>query len=253
MHQNTMENIFNRKIIFLRKKRINFDNSLFLKIEEMILDDILDYFLIFGNLEKIKKILLLNSESRMINYINSNIFKNMEIINFDFPENDLDGIKQFNELPKKDLIVGINSFHNVNYLGKYLQSANNCLSGGGTFCGNLFGVGNLSELKKIIIKNDAEFSKNIYPRFNPTVSPESISMLLQQSGFRDIVISPEKINFEFNSKNALNDAMDFLKNTNERNYFSQMQKGVPSRKIFLDNISENIILDFDIIKFYCRK
>ena len=241
-----MENIFNRKIIFLRRKRINFNNSLYLKIEEIIIDELSDYILIFGKSDKVKNMLLLNSENDNFNY---DIFNNVEINKFAFVEHDLANIELFNNSKTIDLIVGINSFHNVNYLENYFSATNNRLNGGGVFCGNFFGNGNLSELKKIIIQNDAEFSSSIYPRFNPTISPESIVSILQKFNFQNITISSEKINLYFN----FNEALIFLKEINERNYFSQMQKNPPNRKIFTTNIPEKITLDFDIIKFYCTK
>lgn len=245
-----MENIFNRKIIFSRKKRINFNNALYLKIQETIIEDLSDYLFIFQNAEKIKNILFLNGElNGGSNNLNFDIFKNAEINNLCFLENDLDNVELLRCTKKTDLIIGINSFHNVNYLEHYFNAVNCCLNHDGVFCGNFFGNGNLSELKKIIITNDAEFSNKIYPRFNPTVSPESVIGLLQKSNFKNITISSETINFEFNFKNAIN----FLKAINENNYVCQMQKSAPNRKIFTENIPEKITLDFDIIKFYCSK
>lgn len=241
-----MENIFNRKIIFSRKKRINFNNSLYLKIEEMIIEELSDYFFIFGKSDKVKNMLLLNLENDNFNY---EIFNNVKINKFAFLENDLENIELLNNFKKTDLIVGINSFHNVNYLENYFSAIKNCLKDGGMFCGNFFGNGNLSELKKIIIQNDADFSPKVYPRFNPTISAESIVSILQKFNFQNITISSEKINFEF----CFYEALVFLKEINERNYFSQIQKYSPSRKIFTQNIPEKFTLDFDIIKFYCTK
>jgi|GEM_PF-4720151 len=241
-----MENIFNRKIIFLRRKRINFNNSLYLKIEEIIVDELSDYFFIFGKSDTLKNMLLLNSENDNFNY---EIFNNIKINKFVFLENDLENIELLNNFNKTDLIVGINSFHNVNYLENYFSAINKSLNSGGTFCGNFFGNGNLSELKKIIIQNDVEFSSKVFSHFNPTISPESVVSILQKFNFQNITLSSEKINFEFNFRESLN----FLKKINERNYFSQMQKYSPSRKIFTQNIPEKITLDFDIIKFYCNK
>ena len=241
-----MENIFNRKIIFSRKKRINFNNSLYLKIEEIIVDELADYFFIFGKSGKIKNMLLLNSENNNFNYDTLN---DIEINKFAFLENDLENTELLNNYKKTDLIIGINSFHNVNYLENYFGAIKNCLNDGGVFCGNFFGNGNLSELKKIIIQNDAEFSSRIYPRFNPTISPESVVNILQKFHFQNVTISSEKISLEFNIREALH----FLKEINERNYFSQMQKYPANRKIFTQNIPEKITLDFEIIKFYCAK
>ena len=241
-----MENIFNRKIIFSRKKRINFNNALYLKIQETIIEDLSDYLFIFNNAEKIKKILFLNEEN---NDLKLDIFNGAKLNSLLFLENDLLNIELLAECEKSDLIIGINSFHNVNYLENYFNSIKKCLNDGGVFCGNFFGNDNLSELKKIIITNDSEFSQKIYPRFNPTISPESIIGILQKFNFQNITIASEKINFEFN----FTDAMNFLKSINERNYIHQMQKSAPNRKIFTENIPEKITLDFDIIKFYCSK
>ena len=158
-----MENIFNRKIIFSRKKRINFNNSLYLKIEEIVIDELSDYFFIFEKSDKVKNMLLLNSENDNFNY---EIFNNVEINKFAFLENDLENIELLNNFKKTDLIVGINSFHNVNYLENYFSAIKNCLNDGGLFCGNFFGNGNLSELKKIIIQNDADFSPKVFQLSN---------------------------------------------------------------------------------------
>jgi hypothetical protein len=249
-----METIFNRKIIFQRKQKINFDNSLYKTTEKQIFEELLDYFFIFQNSEKIKNILILNSkndflEKQLNEYLSKNK-NNSEKINFhyfEFLENDEENINNISELKKNNLIVGINSFHNVNLLEKYIASIKKNLEDGGIFCGNFFGINNLLELKKIIIKNDSIFSKNIYPRFNPIISPESVSQILQKFNFQNIVIFPEKITFEFNS---FGDAMNFLKNINERNYLSTAQKTVPNKKIFVENIPAKINLDFEIIKFY---
>jgi hypothetical protein len=250
-----METIFNRKIIFKRKQKINFDNSLYKTTEKQIFEELLDYFFIFQNSEKIKNILILNSkndflEKQLNEYLSKNK-NNSEKINFhyfEFLENDEENINNISELKKNNLIVGINSFHNVNYLEKYIVSVKNNLEDGGIFCGNFFGINNLLELKTIIINNDSIFSKNIYPRFNPTISPESISQILQKFNFQNIVIFPEKINFEFNS---FSNAMNFLQNINERNYLITAQKTPPNKKIFMENMPKKINLDFEIIKFYC--
>lgn len=237
-----MESIFNRKLLFIRKKRINFDFSFFEKIKKIIMEDLQDYIFIFE--KSPKKILLLNNLTENDN----NFFLNCNLSELNFEEDDLMNIKNISNFEKQDLIIGINSLHNVNYLNDYLKSIINCLNDGGIFCGNFFGNKNLSELKKLIIQNDAKFSKNIYQRFNPVISAESVVNILQNTGFKNIVISAERIDYHFNS---FNNAMLFLKNINERNYFSQMQKTSPNKKLF--EFNEKITLDFDLIKVYCTK
>ncbi|MFT4967655.1 MAG: hypothetical protein ACI9CD_000664 [Candidatus Deianiraeaceae bacterium] len=255
-----MNNIFNRKIIFQRDKRINFNNSLYKKIEHQIYGELLDYFLIFNNSEQIKNILLLNNknnflEKELFEYFlkKQNNIKNIQFNNFNFVENDKSNFDYLHNSCKNNLIIGVNSFHNVNYLEKYLFCIKNNLEDGGIFCGNFFGNNNLSKLKKIIIKNDSIFSKNIYPRFNPTISPESVYCVLQKTNFKNITLIPEKINYHFNSKNSFAEAMNFLKNTNERNYLIDAQKNIPNRRVFLENIPLQITLDFEVIRFYCHK
>lgn len=251
-----MQNIFNRKIIFQRLKRINFNTSLYTKIEEIIFEELTDYFLFFNKSEKIENILFLNAKNNLLEkklneYFveNKNIFFNY----FEFCANDEENIFNFSKIKKNNLIIGINSFHNINNLEKYILEIKNNLENGGIFCGNFFGRETLMEIKKIIIKNDSEFSNNIFPRFNPTISAESVIAILQKFNFQNITISPEKIQYEFNSENSFKDSMNFLKSINERSYLMNSQKTMPSRKIFIENMPPKITLDFEVIKFYCHK
>ena len=121
-----------------------------------------------------------------LNYIGEkfNSFRNVNY--FHFVENDLENIAKLNDFGNYDLILGINTFHNVNYLSEYLLSVKNALNNGGILCGNFFGRNNLSELKKIIITRDSELSHNIYSRFNAVISADSVVGILQQLGFKNI-------------------------------------------------------------------
>jgi hypothetical protein len=59
----------------------------------MIVEELSDYFFIFGKSDKVKNMLLLNSENDNFNY---EIFNNVKINKFAFLENDLENIELLN-------------------------------------------------------------------------------------------------------------------------------------------------------------
>lgn len=240
-----MHEIFNRKTIFQRFQTIDFDPSLHNTIEQEILDELNDYLTIFYEKKEAHTLHIATKTWKGKNVITeqNNTYCCLQ-------ENDKQNIDNMQNFRNNDIIIAINSLHHVNYLQEYLSTIYNILNHKGVFCGNFFGVNNLSILKKTLTENDLLFSKQIYPRFNPTISGESLCGILQSAGFTNIVISLSKIVFSFDSFQS---ATRFLKNINERLYITMRQKNAPSRKIFHKNLSGEIDLDFEIVKFYTLK
>lgn len=237
-----MRIIFDRKAIFRRLQNIKFDSSLHDKITEEVFEELEDYLIIFSGKKDTAPLQIITEIHEKTGNKRTKYFR--------LQENDTENIVNLNNLEKNDIIIGVNSLHNVNYLQEYLQKIHAALNNGGTFCGNFFGPNNLSKLKKTLTENDSLFSKQIYPRFNPTISGESLQALLQSAGFTNIVISLSKIPFTFKSFHS---ATKFLKDINERLYTAARQKSMPNRRIFQENLNKEIELDFEIIKFYALK
>lgn len=235
-----MEEIFDRKAIFQRREKLGFDGSLHEKIEAELLEELEDYLIFFckniDKKEKITQILPWHLEGKHTEFV--------------LAESDKMNIENLKKLEKSNGFVAANCLHNVNYLQEYLTVILENLNDGGFFVGSFFGVNNLSILKNVINENDLQFSKQIYPRFNPTISGENVHAILQGTGFGDVVVAVSKINFEFIS---FGDAMAFLRKIGERNYIKIRQKTAPRRKIFQENLAGKVKLDFEIIKFYCHK
>ena len=242
-----MEEIFDRKAIFQRLNKIDFDYSLYDKIEGEVLDELKDYLLFFGG--------GLGGEPRTLKISTGAERRQRDIgtgrgVALNMVQDDGVNIRSINALSENDIVVAVNILHNVNYVMDYLRAIFGNLAATGVFCGNFFGVNNLSILKQIIMANDLVFSKRIAPRFNPCISGENVCAMLQAIGFANIVSSIGKIVFDFDS---FGDAVTFLKNVNERNYLVTRQKDVPIRKIFKENLEGKVTLDFEIVKFYCQK
>lgn len=236
-----MQEIFDRNAIFKRLESINFDSTLYKRVEEQVLEELNDYIIFFCN----KTV-----ESQNITQILPHSFLSTKYNAFILEQNDKLNIGRIKNLKKNDVMIAINSLHNVNYLQEYLVAIFENLNDGGVFCGNFFGRNNILELKKIIHENDAKHSKEVYPRFNPALLAENLYAILQGVGFQNVVISIEKIIFNFAS---FKDSMVFLRNINERNYTICRQKNAPKKQIFQEGLQEKVKLDFEIIKFYCHK
>ena len=134
-----MQEIFDRKTIFQRFAKINFDFLLYNKISSEIIDEMQDYKVFFCKNYK-------NQEK--ITQISGYQLQNCEYNTIILEENDQKNIAKIKNLPKNDGIVAINALHNVNYLQEYLMAIFENLNIDGVFCGNdLMAVGAIATLE----------------------------------------------------------------------------------------------------------
>ena len=249
-----MENLFNRKLIFQNFSKLNTNQTIQNNIATSLIEDLQTYLIFFP----IKQTpspsinLLTNpiSKQEALNENNFNILKNIStnIKTITFQKNDQTNISNLQDLPTHNITIALNCLHNVNFLTHYLKAIKQTLSSQGTFCGNFYGTNTLQQLKDIVIKNESTFSNKIHQRFNPTMSIQSVTALLQNSGFIHINVYTETTSLSFPSFKI---ATQFLKSINERLYINH-NNTLPPKQTFQKNLQSNITLDFEIIKFYCQ-
>jgi hypothetical protein len=245
-----MNSIFNTKILFERKSRINYNDILDREISERVIEDLQDFIFFHKiNFQYISKILEIKND---IIYTKSDldaIDKNSINISHD-DKNNIFEIQKYSEI---DIAILINFLNRVNNLNEYLLNIKKILKNDATLCGNFFGTNTLFNIKNQLIEIESKFGNKIYPRFLPYIDIKTLGSILQSHGFKNISILSEDIKYKFPN---IKDAMIFLKNINQRNCLNAMQKDFSCKKIFIEFLSSfngEVVLNFEVLTFFCTK
>jgi ubiquinone/menaquinone biosynthesis C-methylase UbiE len=118
--------------------------------------------------------------------------------------------------PKKgfDLIVFSFGLHWINDVPNFLIKIKDLLNPEGIFIANFVGSNSLKSLRSQLIGVETQFSYPHSPHISPFIHFNHITPLLQQSGFKEIIVDYEDIELEYKSPFAL---MKEIQNIGESN------------------------------------
>jgi NADH dehydrogenase [ubiquinone] 1 alpha subcomplex assembly factor 5 len=121
-------------------------------------------------------------------------------------------------LPQKyDAIISVLSLHYSNDIVGSLIQYKRHLQDGGKFLAIIFGGETLAELKHCLIEMDEQKFGKVYPRVMPMINPQIVPSLMQRSGYKNPIISVEKVFMKYkNLKTLCND----IKNIGQLNYLN---------------------------------
>ncbi|QXK92019.1 methyltransferase domain-containing protein [Neoehrlichia mikurensis] len=129
-----------------------------------------------------------------------------------------------------DVVVSNMSLHNVNHLVNVLRNIRNLLKKKGILIATLFGSKTLFELKMSFIR--AEMSRGVAPRILPFIKPEEAILLMQNSGYTDLVVDIDVIKFKYDDIYIL---LHDLKNMGEGNVLSARDDSKSLTREIIDN------------------
>jgi hypothetical protein len=95
---------------------------------------------------------------------------------------------------KFDMILSPIGMHKINNIEMFLVLLKNLLTPSGIIMFNVFGVGNISKIIEIFYNKEIEFHNRYTQRFLPVIDAQSLAMLMQSSGYKNIVTSKSDIN-----------------------------------------------------------
>lgn len=95
---------------------------------------------------------------------------------------------------KFDMILSPIGMHKVNNFEMLLILLKNLLKPNGIIMFNVFGVGNISEIVDVCYNKEIELHNMYTQRFLPVIDTQSLAMLMQSSGYKNIVTSKNNIN-----------------------------------------------------------
>ncbi|WP_045809332.1 class I SAM-dependent methyltransferase [Candidatus Neoehrlichia procyonis] len=114
-----------------------------------------------------------------------------------------------------DVVVSSMALHNVNHLVDVLNNIRALLKKKGVLIATLFGSKTLLDLKMSFIK--AEMDYGAAPRILPFINPREAILLMQKSGYKDLVVDVNTIELQYNNIYVL---LHDLKNMGEGNVLS---------------------------------
>lgn len=192
MNDTSVPQIFDKKLLVEREKKIDRDDFLRVEIKNLLDERVNEITREFGSVL---------SFQRDAEYLNA------EENNFD--------------LVKSSLAV-----HWVNDVVGLFLSAKRILREDGFFIANFFGGGTLNELKNIF----GEADKNaLSPRISPFIDVKDAGMLLQRAGFALPVVDSDKIEVTYEDIYGL---MRHLKRMGENNALVKRRKNFTPRSFF---------------------
>ncbi|MGV2433314.1 MAG UNVERIFIED_CONTAM: methyltransferase domain-containing protein [Rickettsiaceae bacterium] len=124
----------------------------------------------------------------------------------------------------QDLILSSMNLHWVNDVRNYAKAIYTILRKDGIFAVNFVGDGSFVNLKKAIIKAEADSNIPHSQHVIPLIHAENIYRLFQEAGFTFIIVGQEEITLEYDSPVTL---MKELKNMGENNALNISGNALP--------------------------
>lgn len=95
-----------------------------------------------------------------------------------------------------DLIISNLHMHWANDVVGALSNCYSVLHKGGVFLLSMIGGQSLSELRSVFVEVESK-NNNVQYHVSPMIKVDSLNMLMQKSGFKDIVVDSYKLRFEY--------------------------------------------------------
>jgi NADH dehydrogenase [ubiquinone] 1 alpha subcomplex assembly factor 5 len=152
-----------------------------------------------------------------------------------------------------DLILSSLNFHWINDVPKFLLRIRNILSNEGVFIASFIGGNSLKTLRTNFVKAEISIGLNHIPHLSPMIEHSTITSLLQNIGFKNIVTETEIVEVEYKNVFSL---MNDLRSMGESAAFKNSSNYALSKQLFqsLNNIyNSNFTEYFEIITITVRK
>ncbi len=243
-----MEEIFDRNLLFLNKKRCVKDfanhNFLYNEVANRILENIDSLDQKFENVLEI---------GGLNDYFKDKI-KCKNFIGAPDDENLVFKDESF------DLIFSNLTFHFINQIPQFLLNIKRLLRPNGVFIASFLGEENLKELRHVLFEVENEFYGGISPRVAPTIDVKTAAHLLQKTGFLNPISGIEKIEVEYS--NPLNLLKD-LKMMGQGNIIGKRSRKFMTKNLLSEiskkyqklygNNQGNVIASFDVVTIMGKK
>lgn len=179
-------------------------------------------------------------------YLKHILSKKVEYNNYSFHE-EFEDFSKTVQSTKFDLIISNLSFHYLNNFPLTMAKLKYLLSEKGALIFSLFGDNTLLNVKTDLAKLEAEYTDRVYQRIIPMIRSKDLTGLLQQAGFKEIIVDCDTRQVEY--KSFYNLAAD-LKAMSENNAQEGQIKYL-GKKLYKAILSEfqrsKLRVDFDII------
>jgi hypothetical protein len=171
------------------------------------------------------------------------------------PENEVhlsyQNLMNLDEIKSVDAIFAPLILHKANNIEGVLTSLKKSLNNTGILLGNFFGLGNLHDLGVLFANEDAKRCGMPIQRMLPLMDIKTVGSILQKTGFKNIVVASEEVEFEFAN---LKDALKFLQKSAETNCLNVRDKTFLSGNVlkkYIEKYQNPFTLKFDICFFSC--
>lgn len=148
-------------------------------------------------------------------------------------ENDIQG----NIPPYFDLITFSLGLHWINDVPSFLKHIGSLLEAEGIFIGNFIGGNSLKNLRAKFIEVEEKTGRPHFSHISPFIHFDHITPLLQQAGFKTIIVDYENIGLEYNSPL---DLMKVIRNIGESAALLQTSNYAISKKM-LELLGDNSV------------
>lgn len=156
-----------------------------------------------------------------------------------------------------DLIISNFDLHFINDLAAHLSNIKDILRPGGYFLANFFGDQTLTELRQACFKAELSLTGNGHDRVAPAINSQSLSHLIQQLGFKSIIVSKNNYQVYYNSLLQLLHDLRAMAQTNITTFSSirPLNKKLLStiEELYYKNDQQELKATFEIINISISK